>query len=1197
MSIRKKIFITIFAVTIVPILLIWPVLFRQWNRALREEVFKKLHLIAEMTEGEIFLYFDRFKRRTVDFASDGFIRDSMQEAGHEGVDIDLLGRRLEEHLIKNKKPLDEMLSLIDVLDLQGRVVASTRSGRTGLDRSKELCFINGKQREYIADIRGEENAWEIEVSMPIKERVAGSRTVGVLVNRFDVTMAFNKLVRGEMVLGLGAKSQLKGTFGETGETYLVNRGRLMMTESRFIPDAAFHQMVDTDPVRKCFDDEIEVVDVWPNYLGIPVAGASMCIAVDGFNVVLLVEQDETEAFASIEGLKKIGMIALGVIVLSLGLISVAAAGIISGPVRKLTDAVKNVGKGNLVCNVQVGADDEIGQLAGAFNQMMEDLRRQREQLVDKRFLDSIIGYMLEFLVVTDSEGIIKIVNYAALELLGYKEGELVGRPLGKIFEAGEKENIFERPVFMELFNSGTIRHGEANCVARDGKKIPVSFSGSVMRAPGDGPAGDAGDKDVSGVVLVAQDMREINRLVRSLEISKKELERTNAGLERTKKDMEMASEDLEERVRERTAELAVLYEVSNAISYTSDHRQLLKLVMDALFKIVDYDICASILFDVHTADILIRPSYPQSVKYADEVKKSLIAAVSTFSNEDMRLKQTHSVVFPVDPGAQPKGMRSFKELKSSFSAPLLGGGKIIGVLNISSSQDNIFSEDAVKFIYTVANQVSSAIERFRAMASAEKSKMESMVESMLEGAIMLDNNGDIIVLNPRARDMMAVDSQGEVSKSVLHERMKLMNLDEAVEECRRKDGAVTREVVSPHAERRFLRCDISPVRANDEKVGTAVIIRDITREKEVDAMKTEFISTVSHELRTPLSITKEGLSLVLDRIAGDITEKQEMILSTAKENIDRLARLINNLLDVSKIEAGKMETRKGRLDIAALARDVVSAFETKARQKGLDLRVSFPAETVDVFADRDKMVQVFTNLVSNAVKFTPAGHIEISGRADGDYVVCAVADTGIGIAKNDLGRVFTKFQQFGRVPGAGEKGTGLGLAIAKGIVETHGGKIWVESEAGKGTKFIFTLPKFSRDLPLRDFVKNGIRDARASNARMSLVAVTAREAENLKESLSEEARMACLAGMEDVLKKALHREGDTTFLDSGGCFVALANCSKGHVRDVCGRLKQSLDEYLVREQWAGVIALEMEWATYPDDARNSVELIKKVKRA
>jgi len=231
------------------------------------------------------------------------------------------------------------------------------------------------------------------------------------------------------------------------------------------------------------------------------------------------------------------------------------------------------------------------------------------------------------------------------------------------------------------------------------------------------------------------------------------------------------------------------------------------------------------------------------------------------------------------------------------------------------------------------------------------------------------------------------------------------------------------------------------------------------RLRELDKLKSDFISTVSHELRTPLSIVKEGINLVMDEIPGEINEKQKKVLTASKDNIDRLTRIINNLLDISKIESGKIELNKKEFNVAGVITRTINLFKSKAREKGLELKAEYALKKINLYADTDKINQIFINLVDNAIKFTDKGVIEIFVREKKDEIECVVSDTGIGISKSDLPRVFSKFQQFGRVPGAGEKGTGLGLSIAKGLVEMHKGEIWAESELGKGTKFIFTIPK------------------------------------------------------------------------------------------------------------------------------------------
>lgn len=230
--------------------------------------------------------------------------------------------------------------------------------------------------------------------------------------------------------------------------------------------------------------------------------------------------------------------------------------------------------------------------------------------------------------------------------------------------------------------------------------------------------------------------------------------------------------------------------------------------------------------------------------------------------------------------------------------------------------------------------------------------------------------------------------------------------------------------------------------------------------KKVGELKDEFVGTVSHELRTPLTLIKEGISVVLDGIQGELNAQQKKMLGIAFNNIDRLGHIVNNILDISKIESGKMEIRRRLVNFTAAVSEVVEGFEPPARQRGLELKRNFSHEKeIKIFADKDEITQVLDNLIANAMKFTASGHIEISIIEEGDSVTCAVSDTGRGLSKEDVSKAFNKFQQFGRTYGPGEKGTGLGLAICKGIIEMHGGKIWVESELGKGSRFIFRLPK------------------------------------------------------------------------------------------------------------------------------------------
>lgn len=231
--------------------------------------------------------------------------------------------------------------------------------------------------------------------------------------------------------------------------------------------------------------------------------------------------------------------------------------------------------------------------------------------------------------------------------------------------------------------------------------------------------------------------------------------------------------------------------------------------------------------------------------------------------------------------------------------------------------------------------------------------------------------------------------------------------------------------------------------------------------RELDNLKSDFVNTVSHELRTPLTTIREVISQIQEGLLGETTPEQKKFLSICLQDVNRLRRIIDNLLDIAKLEAGKFKIILEEADIVEIAKGVIASFNPKSSSANLEIREKFFQEKAIACVSRDSIIQVFTNLIGNAFKFTDKGFIEVSVKDDTDYVECSVADTGRGISEVDLPKLFSKFQQFGRRGVQGEKGTGLGLSICKNIIELHHGKIWVESVLNKGTKFTFTLPKYT----------------------------------------------------------------------------------------------------------------------------------------
>jgi PAS domain S-box-containing protein len=240
-------------------------------------------------------------------------------------------------------------------------------------------------------------------------------------------------------------------------------------------------------------------------------------------------------------------------------------------------------------------------------------------------------------------------------------------------------------------------------------------------------------------------------------------------------------------------------------------------------------------------------------------------------------------------------------------------------------------------------------------------------------------------------------------------------------------------------------------------VGASTIARDITDERILDRLKSDFVGTVSHELRTPLSAIKGFLELVVDGEAGPINETQREFLDSAVRNSDRLGALINDLLDMSRIESDRLEMRSEPVDLAAVLADVGATFRHEAYTKGLVFREEVP-ELPLVRGDKSRLIQVFCNLVSNAIKYTPKGEIGIRAAPVGDGVEVMVYDSGIGLTPQERAQLCTKFFRGSNPVVTESRGTGLGLVIAKAILQAHNATIGVESRPGEGTRFRVVLP-------------------------------------------------------------------------------------------------------------------------------------------
>lgn len=532
---------------------------------------------------------------------------------------------------------------------------------------------------------------------------------------------------------------------------------------------------------------------------------------------------------------------------------------------------------------------------------------------------------------------------------------------------------------------------------------------------------------------------------------------------------------------------------------------------------------------------------------------------------------------------------------------LIDGQTHEAIVNFPSNGDEIRSFKITSSpVKNVRNEITAVIEMF--MDYSETRRLEKFSENEIslrkaiekneDNFLVVDKNGVVLFTNP-ITDKLFGSEPGGLRGSVFGYPLGY-NQSTEIEILNRRTGIRYAELGTVDIEWDRNPAKLVLVRDVTDLKKAKQVALELAEQKRIDEIKSEFISTVSHELRTPMAIMQESISQVLDGLYGETTPPQREMLSMTIENIGRLSRIVDNLLDISKIEAGRIQLKIELTDIVGLFKKVSSSFEASCQGKGLDFKKTFPQEKIEIYIDKDKIMQVLVNLLSNAIKFTDEGQIELFLGENKGVVECTVSDTGRGIAEEDIPKVFTKFEQFGRVEGAGEKGTGLGLAISKQLVELHKGKIWVESEPGKGSKFSFALPKLTAQDMIREHVCIGLKEALVKSVPFSIIAFEIKNYGHLQQKLGAKKTDSHLDRLEQILKTNLRRREDKVFKGVREVIVMLPQTLKTDALAVIERNRISIDKAVSE----GIFDKDMEIisrvAGFPEDADTEEGLLAAV---
>lgn len=336
--------------------------------------------------------------------------------------------------------------------------------------------------------------------------------------------------------------------------------------------------------------------------------------------------------------------------------------------------------------------------------------------------------------------------------------------------------------------------------------------------------------------------------------------------------------------------------------------------------------------------------------------------------------------------------------------------------------------------------------------TSERAQLSAVLNQMTDGVLIVDSEGRVRLVNPAAERLFQIHEKSGVDRSIVE----VLRYHQLVDLWHKtKYGEPQSTMLEIGSEHQFLQAVAMPLKIS-QPGSTLMLFQDLTQLRRLETVRRDFISNVSHELRTPLASLK-ALAETLQEGALDDPPAARRFLLRMETEIDNLTQLVNELLELSRIESGKLSLSFHRIQPCELLKPAVDRMSLQAERAGLDLSLECPDDLPPVFADPNRISQVMINLVHNAIKFTPPeGHITISAYQDVNNIVFFVRDTGVGIVRKDLGRIFERFYKADRARTGG--GTGLGLSIARHMIESHGGYIWAESEDDIGSTFYFSLP-------------------------------------------------------------------------------------------------------------------------------------------
>jgi len=525
-----------------------------------------------------------------------------------------------------------------------------------------------------------------------------------------------------------------------------------------------------------------------------------------------------------------------------------------------------------------------------------------------------------------------------------------------------------------------------------------------------------------------------------------------------------SSRELKKSEEDRIYKLTIIKDLEEKIAYETDSERIIDTIMASLRNIVDYSTASSAI--IKDKRVILKTYTEENVgsEYIEKVETATLSSLEKFIGK-----------LPSEADKKIYGVAIDDTAKAAYSSschmPLVANGEVLAIIHLSSTLQNAYSD--IRDLHEFIDTASSILTRFRRAIDAKIERFSSLVANIPNGVLLTNSKNELLIINNSAKKLLGIKKDNDFSNVLDAIRPSFDLADKINRVILTKEPYAGQEMVEVN--NMTLRFFINPI--GDDRASVSIMNETSCRNKTL--LKEDVINIMVHELRSPATTIKDSAELIItsEDTLGD--EKKARFLEIIHQQAKKILVQVGSILDTAKLDAGKLTLQKTKGDISKLIKEEVQSFAPQAERKNISLSFNTLADSIpEISFDEIRISQVIDNLLSNGIKFTPEkGEIKVEldykvlpPTTDGTspmkdilsldkFVVISVSDTGIGITSEQQHSLFSKYTQVENISEKiSAKGTGLGLYLTKGIIETHGGRIWVKSSPGQGATFYFSLP-------------------------------------------------------------------------------------------------------------------------------------------